>query len=98
LRYRREEAWATLVSFLGLPADPAWADHILGVVEQKKRIEEIDGIGCEPVLISATTEEVLEWIGEGLRLGAMVFPGETVAVGWPRPSIAELLKIIPVSI
>jgi hypothetical protein len=23
LRYRREEAWATLVSFLGLPADPA---------------------------------------------------------------------------
>src|SRR5579859_2278255 len=92
LRYRREEAWATLVSFLGLPADPTWADHILGVVEQKKRIEEIDGIGCEPVLISATTEEVLEWIGEGLRLGAMVFPGETVAVGWPRPSIAELLK------
>ena len=36
LRYRREEAWATLVSFLGLPADPTWADHILGVVEQKK--------------------------------------------------------------
>src|ERR1700758_1107202 len=26
MRYRREEAWATLVSFLGLPADPAWAD------------------------------------------------------------------------
>jgi hypothetical protein len=23
LRYRREEAWATLVNFLGLPADPA---------------------------------------------------------------------------
>ena len=47
LRYRREEAWATLVSFLGLPADPTWADHILGLVEQKKRIEEIDGIGCD---------------------------------------------------
>ena len=52
LRYRREEAWATLVSFLGLPADPTWADHILGIVEGKKRIEEIDGIGCQPVLIS----------------------------------------------
>ena len=67
LRYRHEEAWATLVSFLGLPADPTWADHILGIVEGKKRIEEIDGIGCHPVLISATTEEVLEWIGDGLR-------------------------------
>jgi len=58
LRYRREEAWATLVSFLGLPADPTWADYILGIVEGKKRIEEIDGIGCQPVLISAATEEV----------------------------------------
>ena len=98
LRYRREEAWATLVSFLGLPADPTWADHILGVVEQKKRIEEIDGIGCEPVLVSATTEEVLEWMGEGLRSGAVAFPCETGAVVWPRSSIAELLKIIPVSV
>jgi hypothetical protein len=98
LRYRREEAWATLVSFLGLPADPTWADHILGVVELKKRIEEIDGIGCEPVLVSVTTEEVLEWIGEGLRSGAVAFPCESGAVGWPRPSIAELLKITPLSI
>lgn len=92
LRYRREVAWATLVSFLGLPADPTWADYILGVVEQKKRIEQIDGIGCEPVLVSATTEEVLEWIGEGLRSGAVAFPCETGAVVWPRPSIAELLR------
>ena len=96
LRYRHAQAWATLVSFLGLPADPTWADHILGVVEREKRIEEIDGIGCEPVLVSATTEEVLEWIGEGLRLGAMAFPCETGAVVWPRPSLAELLRTMPV--
>jgi hypothetical protein len=98
LRYRREEAWATLVSFLGLPAVPAWADHVLGIVEAKKRIEEIDGIGCEPVLVSATTEEVLEWIGGGLRSGAVAFPSETGAVAWPRASIAELLEVASVSI
>ena len=94
LRYRREETWATLVSFLGLPADPAWADHILGVVERKKRIEEIDGIGCDPVLVSATTEEMLEWIGEGLRSGAVVFPNRTGAIAWPRWPILELLRPI----
>jgi hypothetical protein len=44
-RYRREESWATLVSFLGLAAGPRWADHLLGGVGQKKRIEEIDGFG-----------------------------------------------------
>jgi hypothetical protein len=98
LRYRREEAWATLVSFLGLPAVPAWADHVIGIVEGKRRIEEIDGIGCEPVLVSAATEEVLEWIGVGLRSGAVAFPSETGAVAWPRPSIAELLEVASVSI
>jgi hypothetical protein len=67
LGYQRDQAWATLVSFLGLPAEPSWAEHILGVVEAKERIKALDGIGCQPVLISATTEEVLEWIGDGLK-------------------------------
>ena len=92
LRYRREEAWATLVGFLGLPADPTWADHILGIVEQKKRIEEIDGIGCEPVLISATTDEMLEWIGDGLCSRALAFPEGNGTVIWPRYSVEEALN------
>ena len=87
LRYRRDEAWAKLVSFLGLPADPTWADQILAVVEQKKRIEEIDGIGCQPVLISATTEEVLDWIGGGLRSQTLAFPERNGPSVWPRYSI-----------
>ncbi|MGA3050085.1 MAG: hypothetical protein ABSD67_26010 [Terracidiphilus sp.] len=86
-RYRREEAWATLVSFLGLPADPSWADHILGIFEGKKRIDEIDGIGCQPVLISATTEEVLEWIGDGLRSRVLSFPERNGPIVWPRFSL-----------
>jgi hypothetical protein len=92
LRYRREEAWAALVSFLGLPADPTWADHILGIIEGKRRIEEIDGIGCQPVLISATTEEMLDWIGDGLRSRALAFPEENGAVIWPRYSVAAVLN------
>jgi len=92
LRYRREEAWAALVSFLGLPADPTWADHILGIIEEKRRIEEIDGIGCKPVLISATTEEMLDWIGDGLRSRALAFPEENGAVIWPRYSVAAVLN------
>jgi hypothetical protein len=95
LRYRRDEAWATLVSFLGLPADPAWADYVLGIVERKKRIEEIDGIGCEPVLISAATEEMLQWIGAGLRSQALAFPTSSGPILWRRYSLAEVLKPAP---
>jgi len=94
LRYRRGEAWATLVSFLGLPADPAWADHILQIVERKKRIEDIDGIGCEPVVISATTEEVLEWIGDGLRSQALAFPTASGPIRWPEVSVPDVLRSI----
>jgi hypothetical protein len=92
LRYRREEAWATLVGFLGLPADPTWAHEILAVVERKKRIEQLDGIGCEPVLISATTEEMLEWIGEGLGSRVLTFPEGNGSVIWPRYSLAAALN------
>jgi len=91
LRYQRDEAWATLVSFLGLPGEPAWADHVLGVIEDEGRIEELDGIGCQPVLVSATTEEVLEWIGDGLRSEALRLPENNGPVLWPQFSLKELL-------
>ena len=90
LGYQRDQAWATLVSFLGLPAEPSWADHILGIIEGKKRIEEIDGIGCLPVLISATTDEMLEWIGDGLRSRMLIFPDSNSPIRWPRIPIDAL--------
>jgi hypothetical protein len=95
LRYQREEAWGTLVSFLGLPADPTWADHILGIVEGKKRIEEIDGIGCQPVLITATTDEMLDRIGDGLRSRDLSFPAQNGPIVWPRFSLMESLSQAP---
>jgi hypothetical protein len=88
---------ATLVSFLGLPADPSWTDHLLGIVEQKKRIEEIDGIGCAPVLITATTEEILERIRQGLRAGALNFPENAGPILWPRHSLPEVPLPLPIS-
>ena len=95
LGYQRDQAWATLVSFLGLPADPTWAEHILGIVEGKKRIEVIAGIGCQPVLISATTEELLEWIGDGLRSRVLSFPERNGPIVWPRFALSASLFLAP---
>jgi hypothetical protein len=92
LRYQREEAWATLVSFLGLPADPLWADYALDDLEKRDRIEEIDGIGCKPVMISATSEEVLEWIGEGLRSQHLRLPESNGPIRWPQYTLGDLLR------
>jgi hypothetical protein len=84
LGYQRDQAWATLVSFLGLPAEPSWAEHVLGVVEAEERIKAFDGIGCQPVLVSATTEELLDWIGDGLRSQVLSFPQKNGPIVWPR--------------
>jgi hypothetical protein len=95
LGYQRDQAWATLVSFLGLPAEPSWAEHVLGVVEAEERISPLDGIGCQPVLISATTEEVLEWIGDGLRSRVLSFPERDGPIIWPRFALSASLFPAP---
>jgi hypothetical protein len=74
-------AWATLVCFLGRPALPEWAQYVFDVIESEKRITPLDGIGCQPVSISATTEEVLQWIGDGLKSQLLNFPEKNGAIG-----------------
>jgi len=95
LGYQRDQAWATLVSFLGLPAEPSWAEHVLGVVEAEERIKALDGIGCQPVLISATTEEVLEWIGGGLKSQALCFPETNGPIIWSKCALTTSLNPSP---
>ena len=97
LRYQRAGAWAALVSFLGLPAEPTWADYVLAVIEKEERIKALDGIGCRPVLISATTEELLDWIGDGLRSRALHFPDKNGPIAWPRFSLEQALRPISTS-
>jgi hypothetical protein len=97
LGYQRDQAWATLVSFLGLPAEPSWAEHVLGIVEAAERIKPLDGVGCQPVLISATTEEVLEWIGEGLRSQHLSFPERNGSIVWPRHILPTSLNSSPMA-
>ena len=92
MRYEHDEAWATLVSFLGLPGDPAWAGYVLNRLETEKRMRGIDGIGCHPVLISATTEELLGWIGDGLRSKELLFPERNGPITWPRFSLDQALR------
>jgi hypothetical protein len=95
LGYQHDQAWATLVSVLSLPADPSWAEHVLGVVEAEERVKPLDGIGCQPVLISATNEEVLEWIGRGLQAQALGFPEKNGPITWPRCPLKTSLSPSP---
>jgi len=85
------EAWAWLSSFLGLPAVPEWAEHICGILEAHGCFQPLDGIGCEPVLVTATADEMLAWISAALKSGVIVFPEENGPIKWPKHPLFEAL-------
>jgi len=89
-----DQAWAWLSFFLGLPAVPKWAEHICGILEAEGRIQPLDGIGCDPVVVTVTADEMLAWISAALKSGAIAFPEENGPVKWPKHPLFELLRRI----
>jgi len=89
--HTRDLTWATLVSLLGLPADPRWGDHLLGELQRLQKIKPLPGIGCDPVVIHATREELLEQIGNACATRCLPFPDKNGPVLWPRFTIRQAL-------
>jgi hypothetical protein len=88
----RELAWAILVSFLGLPADPRWTGPMLDALWEEKKIQRLEGIGCTPAVIHGTRDELLARIGRARSLGPLPFPEKNGPVLWPRYTIRQALK------
>ncbi|MGB8479496.1 MAG: hypothetical protein WCE63_11725 [Acidobacteriaceae bacterium] len=93
LNYDRGLAWVTLVSFLGLPADPRWGDWLIDRLERDEKVAEIEGIGCGPVAILATRDSLLEVISKGLEQGELCFPEVNGPVLWPSFKVQDALRI-----
>jgi hypothetical protein len=93
-RHRPDEAWAWLSAFLGLPAVPEWAEHIARILEAEDRFQPLDGIHCEPVLVTATADEMVAWISTALKSGEIAFPRENGPIPWPKHPLFETLRRI----
>jgi hypothetical protein len=88
----RELAWATLVSFLGLPADPRWSGPILEAMWAEKKIQRLDGIGCTPAAIHGSRDDLLARLGQARSLRLLPFPEKNGPVLWPRYTIRQALE------
>jgi hypothetical protein len=80
----RELTWATVVSFLGLPADPCWGNVILGEMRQEKLIRRLDGVGCNPAVVIGTREDFMKRMGEARSMNLLPFPEKNGPVVWPQ--------------
>ena len=82
-------------TFLGLPALPEWAKHICGTLEAEGRFQPLGGIGCEPVLVTATADEMLAWISSALKSCEIAFPEENGPIKWPKHTLFEAMRQSP---
>ena len=85
-----------LAGTFGLPALPEWTSFLFSQLQRHRRIESLIGLGCSPVAVNATKEEILDWIGKGLRQGTLHIPDENnihwnVSKGFaPEPPSPEI--------
>jgi hypothetical protein len=92
LRPEPTEVWAALVHRFGLPGLPEWAEAMMGLLKENERITPVDSIGCSAAVISATSEELLEWIGEGVGIGQFSFPETNGSVRWTGAMLDQILR------
>jgi hypothetical protein len=92
LRPEPNEAWTALVHRFGLPGLPEWAERMMQLLTEKRRVERVDSIGCSAVVITATCEELLEWTGDAVRRGELSFPLSNGPIRWTNGSLTEALR------
>ena len=92
LRPEPTEVWTALVHRFGLPGLPEWGERMMQLLAERNRITRVDSIGCPAAAISATCEELLEWMGDGVVRGELSFPEPNGPVRWSNGILAEALR------
>jgi hypothetical protein len=67
---------------------------VLDRLESQKKVEQLQGIGCEPVVMVATRESLMEEISKGLQSGELCFPETTEPILWSPVKVQDALKTI----
>jgi hypothetical protein len=89
----KDFTWATVVSLLGLPADPRWGNVVLGEMRKDKLIRRMDGIGCDPAVVIGTREDFMKRMGEARSMDLLPFPEKNGPVVWPQYTIRDALAV-----
>lgn len=63
-----------LADRFGLPLLPKWSEWMASDLDRRRVIQPLIGLGCDPVLVSATKKQLLRWIGTGLKQRRIAIP------------------------
>jgi hypothetical protein len=66
----------------------------MDLLEREEKVQALEGIGCQPVVIHATRSDLLEAVSSGLVRQELCFPELNGPVFWPSFRIADALNIV----
>jgi hypothetical protein len=69
---------------------PEWVEWFAGELKMHRGIESLLGIGCSPVVVKATKEQLLEWLSGGVESGAITLPTASGAIEWPSFALKNI--------
>src|SRR5580698_3943708 len=67
---------------LGLPVHPSWATWFWITLQEKGRIQPLDGLGYRPIAVVGSKDEFLEWIGAAVKARSVIIPDEAGLIPW----------------
>jgi hypothetical protein len=83
--------WASIAHIYGIPGIPPWADWFTGELRTHHALNQVLGIGCEPVIVKGNKAQFLDWLSWGVESGAITFPVETGSIRWPTLCLRDIL-------
>lgn len=84
--------WTSIAHIYGVPGVPEWADWFREELKKHHAVSQILGIGCAPVMVKGTKEQVLDWLSWGVESAAISFPPQRGSVRWPHLELKDLLS------
>jgi hypothetical protein len=60
------------------------------VLQQKQRIQPLDGLGYRPIAVVGSKAEFLEWVGEAVKDKTIEIPDDGGSIPWQSFSAAGL--------
>lgn len=81
--------WTAVVHRLGLPATPEWAEPMMELLRIAERIGRPECIGCFPVVVKASGEELLKWMEAAIVNGIIQLPDKNGPIVWPNVELRD---------
>jgi hypothetical protein len=71
---------------MGLPVVPEWAQWFRDELDRRKAVTRLIGVGCKPLVVTATKKALLKWIGRAVKRGEICFPEQNGPIVWSVPN------------